>query len=76
VGGHLLYSVCTFTASEGPQQISAFLERHPEFEMAAPVEGPGTPAWSQHLNERGELESWPHESGMDAFYAARLRRVR
>lgn len=76
VGGHLLYSVCTFTASEGPQQIADFLQRHPEFEMDPPTEGPQTPPWGQLLNERGEFESWPHESGMDAFYAARLRRNR
>ena len=75
VGGYLLYSVCTFTKSEGPQQISEFLARHPSFEMAPPVEGPGTPAWGQRLSSEGAFVSWPHKDGMDAFYAARLRRV-
>jgi 16S rRNA (cytosine967-C5)-methyltransferase len=27
----LVYSVCTFTVEEGPAQIAAFLERHPDF---------------------------------------------
>ncbi len=75
VGGHLLYSVCTFTLAEGPKQISAFLGRHPEFEVAPPAQGAQTPPWQQLLNDRGELQSWPHQSGMDAFYAVRLRRV-
>lgn len=30
-GGVLVYSVCTFTAEEGPDQIDAFLQRHPAF---------------------------------------------
>jgi 16S rRNA (cytosine967-C5)-methyltransferase len=75
VGGHLLYSVCTFTALEGPKQISAFLGRHPEFVVAPPAEGPETPPWDTILNEQGALQTWPHRGGMDAFYAVRLRRV-
>jgi 16S rRNA (cytosine967-C5)-methyltransferase len=30
-GGVLVYSVCTFTAEEGPEQIASFLQRHREF---------------------------------------------
>jgi 16S rRNA (cytosine967-C5)-methyltransferase len=30
-GGALVYSVCTFTAEEGHEQIEQFLARHPEF---------------------------------------------
>jgi 16S rRNA (cytosine967-C5)-methyltransferase len=75
IGGHLLYSVCTFTSAEGPKQISEFLLRHPGFEMAPPPEGPQTPLWGQILTAEGAFESWPHRGGMDAFYAARLRRV-
>jgi 16S rRNA (cytosine967-C5)-methyltransferase len=33
-GGTLLYSVCTFTASEGRLQVRAFLQRHPEMSLA------------------------------------------
>lgn len=31
-GGALVYSVCTFTEDEGPDQIAAFLQRNPDFE--------------------------------------------
>lgn len=75
IGGHLLYSVCTFTKAEGPQQISQFLSKHPEFEVAPPQEGPTTPPWSEILNDEGAFQSWPHRGEMDAFYAVRLRRV-
>jgi 16S rRNA (cytosine967-C5)-methyltransferase len=74
VGGHLLYSVCTFTMAEGPKQISEFLKRHPEFVVAPPTKGPQTPPWDEILNEEGALQTWPHQNGMDAFYAVRLRR--
>jgi 16S rRNA (cytosine967-C5)-methyltransferase len=30
-GGTLVYSVCTISPREGPQQVDAFKERHPEF---------------------------------------------
>lgn len=75
VGGFLLYSVCTFTNAEGPDQIRSFLDRHPEFEVSAPVESPQSPRWSQLLDPAGHFESWPHQSGQDAFYAVRLRRI-
>lgn len=73
-GGYLLYAVCTFTADEGPEQMQRFLERHPEFVIAPPQEGPGTPRWSQLLAPDGHFESWPHRGGQDAFYALRLQR--
>lgn len=73
-GGYLLYAVCTFTADEGPEQMQRFLTRHPEFSIAPPTEGPGTPPWSQLLAEDGHFESWPHRGGQDAFYALRVQR--
>lgn len=74
-GGVLLYSVCTFTSAEGPQQVASFLARHPEFEMAPPsAKSPGDPDWSALLSEDGSFSSWPHINAQDAFYAARMRR--
>ncbi|MEZ4358895.1 MAG: 16S rRNA (cytosine(967)-C(5))-methyltransferase RsmB [Kofleriaceae bacterium] len=32
-GGALVYSVCTFTVREGPAQLRAFVERHPEMRV-------------------------------------------
>ena len=52
-GGQLVYSTCTFAPEEDEGQVAAFLQRHPEFELAAAL---GT--------ERGEVadpirQSWP-----------------
>jgi len=58
-GGALVYSVCTFTGREGPEQVARFLERHSDFARA-----PGV----------AEVRTWPHIEGADAFYVARLLR--
>ena len=57
-GGALVYSVCTFTRAEGPEQIARFVADTPDAE----VEPDGT------------LVTWPHRQDADAFFAARLRR--
>lgn len=67
-GGILVYAVCTWFAEEGPEQIRAFLSRHPEFQEA-PLEP--APPWAYG---GWELTTWPHHGGLDAFYAARLVR--
>ncbi len=71
-GGLLVYSVCTFTPEEGPEQVRAFLAAHPEFALAAPDD----PAvdWARFLDGEGLLRTWPHRHDADGFFAARLRR--
>ena len=72
-GGLLVYSVCSDTAEEGPEQVTAFVARHPAFAVEAPpagaVDGPGLP-----LDADGTLRLDPHRHGADGFFAARLRR--
>jgi 16S rRNA (cytosine967-C5)-methyltransferase len=69
----LVYSVCTPTREEGPDQVAAFLARHPAFTLEAPT--------SPHVDlapmteAPGFIHTWPHAHGMDAFFAARLRRA-
>jgi 16S rRNA (cytosine967-C5)-methyltransferase len=67
---------------EGAAQIVAFLANHPTFERVpiAPSEIAGEADW---ITAAGELRTYPFhmpreraaESGMDGFYAARLRRT-
>ncbi|MBL4636742.1 MAG: 16S rRNA (cytosine(967)-C(5))-methyltransferase RsmB [Kofleriaceae bacterium] len=71
-GGHLIYSVCTFSAAEGPEQLADFLANHPEFELDPP-KGSEDVDWPALL-ENGCFVSWPHQNGQDAFFAACLRR--
>lgn len=68
-GGVLVYSVCTDSPEEGPDQVAAFLARHPEFTLDAPPEGPVD--WSlvadgDYIRTRTEVH------GCDGFFAARF----
>jgi 16S rRNA (cytosine967-C5)-methyltransferase len=69
--GRLVFSVCTISRAEGPAQVTAFLERHPEFtpdDLSAAHPGVGDPAAAPHLQLRPDLD------GTDGFFIARLRR--
>ena len=73
-GGHLLYSVCTFTERETDTVVDNFLATHQKFVLedlreVVPVD------WQGLLTDRGTLRSYPHRhAGMDAFFAARFRK--
>ncbi|MCK4503290.1 MAG: 16S rRNA (cytosine(967)-C(5))-methyltransferase RsmB [Desulfuromonadales bacterium] len=74
-GGKLLYSVCTFSHIETDALIDSFLADHPEFvlENLGEVMPSG---WADLFTAKGTLRSYPHRhGGMDAFFAARLRRL-
>ena len=68
-GGVLVYSVCTDSPEEGANQVVAFLERHPEFSLDAPPEGPidwAAVADGPYIRTRTEVH------GCDGFFAARF----
>jgi 16S rRNA (cytosine967-C5)-methyltransferase len=71
-GGHLLYSVCTFTAAETDAIVHNFLATHPDFVQ----EGFRTllpKEWQELTTETGSVRTLPHHhDGMDAFFAARF----
>jgi 16S rRNA (cytosine967-C5)-methyltransferase len=74
-GGLLVYATCSLEAEEGERQIAAFLAERPHFvrESIDPAVIGADPAW---FTPAGELRTLPfHLSGMDGFYAARLRRA-
>ena len=75
-GGLLVYATCSLEPEEGERQIAAFLAKRPEFqrETIDPASIGADPAWFTPL---GELRTLPFHlmSGMDGFYAARLRRT-
>ncbi|MBA2663711.1 MAG: 16S rRNA (cytosine(967)-C(5))-methyltransferase RsmB [Bradymonadaceae bacterium] len=75
-GGVLVYSVCTFSGEEGPDQVAHFLKNHPEFERAgAPKHANSAQiAWPRYLDENSDMALNPLDHDADAFYAARLRR--
>ncbi|MEJ2490631.1 MAG: 16S rRNA (cytosine(967)-C(5))-methyltransferase RsmB [Desulfuromonadales bacterium] len=71
-GGHLLYSVCTFTSAETDAVVERFLAQHPEFQLENLAEVIPQ-AWADLVTPAGTLRTWPHHhDGMDAFFAARF----
>ena len=74
-GGTLVYSTCTLFKAENGDQIAAFLQRHPEFEL---IQDDGwLPDKLKPLFEGGMIQLLAHrDRGMEGFFIARLRRVR
>ncbi|MGK2905282.1 MAG: 16S rRNA (cytosine(967)-C(5))-methyltransferase RsmB [Desulfuromonadales bacterium] len=71
-GGHLLYSVCTFTAAETDAVVEDFLASQPgfvqeDFRTLLHAE------WRELATDSGCVRTLPHHhDGMDAFFAARF----
>jgi 16S rRNA (cytosine967-C5)-methyltransferase len=81
LGGHILYSVCTWTHAETHEVVDAALERHPELEPA-PLAGPagmedlGGPARTGDSATGGARQQfWPHRHASDGIFVARLRKI-
>jgi len=71
-GGHLLYSVCTFTEAETDAVVRRFMATHPSMALEnLRTLMPGE--WAELFTENGCLRTLPHRhDGMDAFFAARF----
>ncbi len=73
-GGVLLYSLCTFTPEETTGVLNSFLAAHPDFAIEDGRQN-APPHWHDLFDSQGLLRTLPHRhGGMDAFFAARLRR--
>ncbi|HSC18658.1 MAG TPA: transcription antitermination factor NusB [Rhizomicrobium sp.] len=74
--GLLVFAVCSLEPEEGPEQVAAFLDGHPQFQRD-PVQ-PGEVFDMAELIRDGDLRTLPchlrMQGGMDGFYAARLKR--
>lgn len=67
-GGKLVYSVCTVTNREGPEIVSAFLKKHPDFERM-PFQHPLNTGQAS-----GEIQIMPDEGPCDGMYIAVMKR--
>ncbi|GAA4019444.1 transcription antitermination factor NusB [Deinococcus rubellus] len=67
-GGTLVYSVCSVTRAEGPQQVERFLDAHPEF-SPAPL-----PDLQVPVTTSGAGVLTMMDDGIDGFFIARLQR--
>jgi 16S rRNA (cytosine967-C5)-methyltransferase len=80
-GGWIVYSTCSLEPEEGEAQIAALLRRHPEV-TRAPITADEIGGLAECVTPLGELRTLPchlqgatpRQSGLDGFYAARLRK--
>jgi len=68
-GGRLVYSVCTTTCAEGPQQIEAFLEKHSSFTLLPPPQKENL-AWPR-ISQQGYVD-FADIDDLDGFFAVAL----
>ena len=77
-GGQLVYSTCTFAPEEDEGQVAAFLQRHPEFELADALgnvdytfgsEGEANRTGGLPLDVRKVRRIWPCQGGEGHFIA-------
>ena len=80
-GGTIVYSTCSLEPEEGEAQIAALLRRHPEVRRV-PIEAGEIGGLAECITAQGDLRTLPchlqaetpRQSGLDGFFAARLRR--
>jgi 16S rRNA (cytosine967-C5)-methyltransferase len=80
-GGRLVYATCSLEPEEGEAQIAAFLARNDAFSLD-PIAADEFPGVSGFVLPSGHLRTFPDQlklespecSGIDGFFAARLRR--
>jgi 16S rRNA (cytosine967-C5)-methyltransferase len=80
-GGTIVYCTCSLEPEEGEAQVAALLRRHPEI-VRVPISAEEIGGLSQCVTPQGDLRTLPchlpaatpRQSGLDGFYAARLRR--
>jgi 16S rRNA (cytosine967-C5)-methyltransferase len=75
-GGVLVYATCSSEPEENESVVDAFLAEQPAFTLEDPrTHVPDLPAsLVACMDERGCLRTEPHRHGLEAFFAARLRR--
>ena len=72
VGGLLVYATCTVLPAENGDQVRAFIEHHPNFEIDP--DDRWLPEALKPRFEGGMLQLLPQRDGLEGFFIARLRR--
>ncbi len=79
-GGKLIYCVCSLQPQEGEMQIAQFLQKHADKATRLPIAPQELAGQAQMITPQGDLRTLPcmaigKETGLDGFFAARLRRL-
>ncbi len=75
-GGRLVYATCSSEPEENDAVVSAFLQSHAGFALADARPQPVEPGLARVLDDRGQLRTSPPAHGLEAFFAAVLKRSR
>jgi 16S rRNA (cytosine967-C5)-methyltransferase len=76
-GGRIVYATCSSEPEEGEDLVTAFLGDRPEFALEDPGRQFGRGAALPSLiTPGGFFRTWPHEHGLESFFAAVLRHRR
>jgi 16S rRNA (cytosine967-C5)-methyltransferase len=73
-GGLLVYATCSSEAEENEQVVDAFLAGRADYGAVPAEPGPAVIEPGRLIDSRGFLRTLPFRDGMDAFFAATLRR--
>lgn len=71
-GGTIVYSVCSPEPEETVEVVEAFISKNPEFQVDREAERLPE-AMRSMIDSHGFLQTYPHLSYMDGFFAARLK---
>lgn len=68
-GGRMLYATCSVLRQENEEQVTRFLDHHPEWQLETPAAPEGM------LTQEEMFRCTPHRHGTDGFFGALMRRV-
>ena len=74
-GGRIVYSTCSSEPEENEQVVDAFLASHPGFARETPAVFTERADLRALVDGHGAMKTLPFRDGLEAFYAATLRRV-
>jgi 16S rRNA (cytosine967-C5)-methyltransferase len=75
-GGRLVYATCSSEPEENEEVVASFLRDWPDYRAVPPAEtGLRGAAAAEVFDAAGHLRTWPFRHGLEAFFAAMLRRM-